>query len=208
MHDEFPVFDTIKNVLNHNNKLIVKGRSHLSLLYFGFCNHLYYYMDAYKTLFNVGNYYVCKTIERAVLDLYIKARVLCIAIEPEELAKCIIEKGQLKKDYLRPGVIKECSVTKLCEFFDEYDGNILSVDSVTGQKRGALINKYRDACKYVHPDMPCVWSYTTDTLNDWQTLIRNDKEEFIQLAYNTNVVLSRIFQLVFNKQNGEQNATH
>lgn len=206
MHDQFQTFDSIKNVLRHNNEMLSMNKSHLSLLYFGFCNHLCSYMDAYKTLFNAGNYYVCKTIERAVLDLFIKARALCIALNPEELARCMLEKGKLNKDYLRPNTIKNCSITKLCEYFDEQDGNILLVDSVTGQKSGMLTNKYRDACKYVHPDVPCVWSYTTDTENNWYSLIRNDKEEFIQLTSNIHVVLSQIFRLVFNQQNGEQNA--
>ncbi|MCM1294493.1 MAG: hypothetical protein NC311_02955 [Muribaculaceae bacterium] len=202
MNRDFQIFEQIKNILQENNKEIRAGTSWLTTVYRGLCNHLYYYMDAYKLLFENDNYYVCKTIERAILDLYVKTRCLVIAENIEMLAQELVKTGKIDKQYLKPDVIKNCSTTYLCEYFDEQDGNVFSEDVNTGQKSGVLTTKYRDACKFVHPAFPCIWSYTTDSRNNWQTIIQNDRDEFIGLVLKENSLLSILSGKIIENQRG------
>ena len=93
MNDDFSHFDAVKEAIDNNNKTLNVECSYLYLLYIGFCNHLYYYMNAYRLLFQNQNYYVCRSIERSVIDLYLKARVLAVCKDPEIVAESIIEEG-------------------------------------------------------------------------------------------------------------------
>lgn len=193
--DDFADFDKIKHSLDSDIRAIKNDGTGFVMLFLGLCNHLVYYMDAYRVLFDSGNYYVCKTIERAVIDLFIKSRCLLIAKNPEDFAMTLITTGKISKIYLQPETIKEVTITKLCEYFDATDRS--SIDPIAG---GPLKRRFKEACKYVHPDMPCVWSYTTDKQNNWQTIIQNDKEEFIAIANRVNTILSLIVRKIHKPQ--------
>lgn len=192
---DFGEFEKIKHILKANIENINNDGTGLVMLFLGFCNHLVYYMDAYKVLFNSRNYYVCKTMERAVIDLFIKARCLLMAQNTEEFARKLIDTGKISKNDLQPETIKDVSTTRLCEYFDAADRS--TIDPIMG---GPLTRRFRDCCKYVHPNMPCIWSYTTDKQNNWQTIIEDDKEEFISIAYRVNTILSLLVRKIHELQ--------
>lgn len=194
---DFIEFGEIKQTLKHNIETITLDGTGFVMLFLGFCSHLVYYMDAYEVLFNSKNYYVCKNIERAVIDLFIKSRCLLIAQNPEGFARLLIETGKISRNDLQPEAIKEVSVTKLCEYFDAADHS--SIDPVVG---GPLKRRFRETCKYVHPDMPCVWSYTTDKQNNWQIIIQNDKEEFVSIVRRVSAILSLVARKIHKIQDG------
>ena len=208
----FDAFASIKNVICKNNEFVDKNPSALSMLYFGFCNHLLSYMDAYQVLFAAGDYYVCKALDRALLDLYIKARVLLMADNPEEVAKLILDGKKIKKANLpcfygeEKGNIID---SDLCHKFDELDNNYATsqaVDQKYKHRVGVLEARYRDDCKYIHPNIPCVWSYTTDKQNDWRTIIEEDAHSFVSLAQEIVTVLTNICtNLIQQQRNGVSN---
>ena len=204
----FYVFDSIRTVLKKNNALIKQNNTALSVLYFGLCNHLYACMDAYVTLFEKENYYMCKTVDRILLDLYIKTRMLSMADDPEDLAKKIMDGDKIKKADLSRiyGQTKGILVdTDLCHKFDEIDDGYAinqPVDAKYGHRVGVLESRYREDCKYVHPNIPCVWSYTTDKQNDWRVIIEEDASSFVDLAQKINMFLSEVLKKIVSQQRG------
>lgn len=212
MNTCFNVLDSIRTVLKKNNALIKQNNTALSMLYFGLCNHLYACMDAYITLFEKENYYMCKIVDRILLDLYIKTRMLSIADNPEDLARKIMDNEKIKKADLSQiygqmqGVLVD---TDLCHKFDEIDNNYAisqTVDQKYGRRVGVLEARYREDCRYVHPNIPCVWSYTTDKQNDWRIIIEEDAQAFILLAQQVVTVLTNICtNLIKQQRNGVSN---
>lgn len=207
MKNYFSPFNTIKSVIKKNNEHINTNASALSMLYFGFCNHLFSYMDAYQVLFEASNYYVCKTLDRALLDLYIKARALLMADNPEEVANKILDGKKIKKADLSRiyGKIEgNVTDTDLCHQLDEIDDNYSinqPIDPKYNHRIGILESRYREDCKYIHPDIPCVWSYTTDKQNNYRAIIENDAYSFVGLAQQILTLLSRIATILIQQQN-------
>ena len=155
-------------------------------------------MDAYKLLFNSSNYYVCKSVERSVIDLYIKARILTICKDPEKVAKTLIEERKIyKKDVLGEGK-GTMTDTGLCRHFDKIDNTYYSDDKNT--KVGLFEHRYQETSEYIHPNVPSIWSYTTDDLGDWTGLIENDRIQFNDLISRLMLVLRRIFEIIQEAQ--------
>ena len=200
MNDDFSHFDAVKEAIDNNNKTLNVECSYLYLLYIGFCNHLYYYMNAYRLLFQNQNYYVCRSIERSVIDLYLKARVLAVCKDPEKVAESIIEEGKIRKDAISNEEKGYVTDTGLCKFFDELDETYQVIDRKTKRKTGQLERRYRESSDYIHPNIPCVWSYTTDNLGDWTGLIEDDKIQFNELVNNLMVVLEIICKILHGTQ--------
>ena len=147
MNNDFSHFEGIKKAIDNNNRLLKQEYSNLYLLYMGFCNHLYNYMDAYSLLFSNKNYYVCRSIERAVIDLYIKVRVLTICKDPEKVAESIINEGKIhERDVFGEGK-DNITDTGLCKYFDKIDNTYYDKDEETGSKSGLLEHRYKESCK-------------------------------------------------------------
>lgn len=205
MSEIFNSFKTIKQVLEKNSKNITKKNTALKMLYDGFVEHFLAYIDAYQILFENNNFYVCKNIDRGLLDLYIKARSLLIADNPENLAKDIIDEKKIKRSYFsdiyenNKGYITD---TELCVIFDRIDNNYAvnqCADVAKNRKIGLWEKRYIEDSRYVHPRLPCIWSYTRDKENDWRVLIEEDANSFVRLASSVLYVITEILILV-NKQ--------
>ena len=189
MDQSFNSFQSIKDVIQKNNSHI-HLRTNLVILYFGFCEHFIAYLDAYKTLFSQKNYYACQAIDRIMLDLYIKARLLYEVGNPDDLADWFW-KGEKLSKYKGFPPIKCLTDLNLCKYFDEQDHN----DKMW---MGSFENRYGEKSTFIHPNKQSALEYwrkhkwSEEERQMQQNIDENSGLEFENLAGKVNQVLANI----------------
>lgn len=203
---KWTTFDTIKDVITKNNSRIKKLSSDLALLYLGFCEHLLAYIDAYKLVFESKNYYVCHSIERMMLDLYIKSRLLPEVEDPEDLAKWFWE-GKSIRNYsefsaIKSGDLKKLGDIDLCKYFDKQDNNYSFYPGTKDKisEDGWFEKKYRETSNFIHPSKEAAleyWKRYNWTKQDKQILRYNEENEKKQnLKYLLVIFLNNYLKFV------------
>lgn len=174
-----------------------------------YSNHLQAFVNAYLLLYKHKNYYVCKAIERILLSLYIKIRMLEISDNPEKVAenfcsdgkklktineqeeKFVIleEKIKLKpKDICSDTRLKSTCESGLCNYFD-----LLDKDS---GKENRWKDKYRELSKYIHPTNASAYSYLVDKENISDTLVEGDFMEFENMFNSIIISLNNLLRKI------------
>ena len=209
---EWRTFDAIKDVITRNNSMIKDLSSGLTLLYLGFCEHLIAYMDAYRLIFESKNYYVCGSIDRIMLDLYIKSRLLAEVEDPEDLAKWFWDGKSIKK-YPHFSVIgNNLSDIELCKYFDRQDDNYSFFPGTKDKisEYGWFEKRYRETSNFIHPSKESALEYYRRynwTKQDKQMLKYSEengaKPEFEIFAGRILEQLSKICCKILTKQKEE-----
>lgn len=185
---DFDVFNTIKEILKKNNEQIHINND-ISLVYLGFCVHFISCLDAYKLLYENENYYACKSIDRMLIDLYMRIRFFNTVDNPKDLAKQIIEDKY------------SWNIKKLCENFDKEDDTYSYFPGTTDKvsEEGKFERRYKDDCSYIHPSKKYVFQYfNQQTIDDEsnEKINQDDAEQFIILATEVVGFLSNILKHV------------
>lgn len=158
---DFQVLQSIKNTIKENNEKIIQ-RNELVYVYLGFCEHLLAYIEAYEELFNSKNYYVCRALDRTLLDLYIKSRFLNTVPNPLELARHILLGKPIKR--FRFQEKENWTDIELCQLFDKKDNNYSMINGMVcheenKQPVGWWQKRYMDGSKFIHPSKQNTYEY-------------------------------------------------
>ncbi len=192
MKATFKVFETIKNVLSQNNSRITKFTD-LALLYLGFCEHFISYLDAYEILYKQKNYYACKAIDRIVLDLYIKTRLLAEVYDSEDLANWLWKGNKIKKYKSFIGIQGDLTDIALCRYFDKQDYNYScypgTKEKIMDDTQGQWEKRYREKSDFIHPNKQSAIEYWKkykwpDREKQTQIMIEEDEEVCFELLAN------------------------
>ena len=198
MKPDFKSFETIRRVLSENNSKI-KTFTDLAVLYLGFCEHFLSYLDAYEILFKKKNYYTCHAIDRILLDLCIKARLLAEVENPEDLADWIWSGKSVKKYKNFTRIKGDLTDGALCKFFDAQDNHDRNLAN-------NYENRYKEMSSFVHPNKQAALEYWKK--HNWskqeKRMLQYLEEEsgtgFELLAGETLHQLSRICCIILTKQ--------
>lgn len=197
MKTNFESFKVIKKVIQQNNRRITKFTD-LACLYLGFCTHFISYITAYEVLFNQKNHYACCAIDRIVLDLYIKSRLLAEVENPSDLADWFWRGKKIKK-YPNFTVIKgDLTDIKLCEYFDQEE-------SIRLKK---FEEQYRKMSNFIHPTKQAALEYwkkhkwSQDEQCILEDIEQDNGMDFVLLAEDVNYQLSKICCKIIQIQSG------
>ncbi len=210
MKTNFESFKVIKKVIQQNNRRITKFTD-LACLYLGFCTHFISYITAYEVLFNQKNYYACHAIDRIVLDLYIKSRLLAEVENPSDLADWFWRGKEIKK-YPKFTVIKgDLTDIKLCKYFDQEESIRLKKLEEQGIRLKKFEEQYRKMSNFIHPTKQAALEYWKKHkwANQEKSLLQSIEEEksndFKMLASEVHAQLTNVYLKILKETNLELN---